>query len=122
MEPQYLKKRFPSRDHTEILLKYLGANIKKEKNVITLKSPNFLKPKDIFVPGDFSSAAFLIVAALITKQSKIILKNVGLNFFRTGLLEVLKKMNASINIFNKKIINGEIVGDIIGRKFKPSFY
>ena len=108
-----LKEKIPSRDHTEILLKYLGANIKKKENVITLKSPNFLKPKDIFVPGDFSSAAFLIVAALITKQSKIILKNVGLNFFRTGLLEVLKKMNASINIFNKKIINGEIVGDIL---------
>ncbi len=108
-----LKEKFPSRDHTEILLKYLGANIKKQENVITLESPNFLKPKDIFVPGDFSSAAFLIVAALITKQSKIILKNVGLNFFRTGLLEVLKKMNASINIFNKKIINGEIVGDIL---------
>ena len=86
-----LKEKFPSRDHTEILLKYLGANIKKKENVITLKSPNFLKPKDIFVPGDFSSAAFLIVAALITKQSKIILENVGLNFFRTGLLEVLKK-------------------------------
>ena len=108
-----LKEKFPSRDHTEILLKYLGANIKKHENVITLKSPNFLKPKDIFVPGDFSSAAFLIVAALITKQSKIILENVGLNFFRTGLLEVLKNMNASINIFNKKIINGEIVGDIM---------
>ena len=108
-----IKEKFPSRDHTEILLKYLGANIKKKKNIITLKSPNFLKPKDIFVPGDFSSAAFLIVAALITKESKIILENVGLNFFRTGLLEVLKKMNAKIDILNKKIINGEIVGDII---------
>jgi len=108
-----LKEKFPSRDHTEILLKYLGANIKKEKNLITLKSPNFLKPKDIFVPGDFSSAAFLIVAALITKESKIILEKVGLNFFRTGLLEVLKKMNARIHILNKKIINGEVVGDII---------
>ena len=108
-----LKEKFPSRDHTEILLKYLGANIKKEKNLITLKSPNFLKPKDIFVPGDFSSAAFLIVAALITEESKIILEKVGLNFFRTGLLEVLKKMNAKIHILNKKIINGEVVGDII---------
>jgi 3-phosphoshikimate 1-carboxyvinyltransferase len=107
-----IKERFPSRDHTEILLKYLGANIKKKKNIIILKSPNFLKPKDIFVPGDFSSAAFLIVAALITKESKIIIKNVGLNFFRTGLLDVLKKMNAKINISNKKIINGEPVGDI----------
>ncbi len=108
-----IKEKIPSRDHTEILLKYLGANIKKEKNIITLKSPNFLKPKDIFVPGDFSSAAFLIVAALITKKSKIILKNVGLNFFRTGLLEVLKKMNAKISISNKKLLNGELMGDII---------
>ena len=108
-----IKEKFPSRNHTEILLKYLGAEIKKVNNIITLKSPNFLKPKNIFIPGDFSSAAFLIVAALITKQSKIILENVGLNFFRTGLLEVLKNMNASINIFNKKIINGEIVGDIM---------
>ena len=107
-----VKERFPSRDHTEILLKYLGADIKKKKNIITLKSPNFLKPKDIFVPGDFSSAAFLIVAALITKKSKIIIENVGLNFFRTGLLEVLKKMNAKINVSNKNIINGEPVGDI----------
>ena len=108
-----IKEKFPSRDHTEILLKYLEANIKKEKNIITLKSPNFLKPKDIFVPGDFSSAAFLIVAAIITKESKIILQNVGLNFYRTGLLEVLKKMNAKVDILNKKIINGELVGDII---------
>ena len=65
------------------------------------------------MPGDFSSAAFLIVAALITKGSKIILKNVGLNFYRTGLLDVLKKMNAKINILNKDIINGELIGDII---------
>ena len=108
-----IKEKFPSRDHTEILLKYLGANIKKEKNIIALKSPNFLKPKDIFVPGDFSSAAFLIVAALITKKSRIIVENVGLNYFRTGLLDVLKKMNAKIKISNKKLINGELVGDII---------
>ena len=108
-----IKEKFPSRDHTEILLKYLGANIKKEKNIITLKSPIFLKPKDIFVPGDFSSAAFLIVATLITKESKIILENVGLNFFRTGLFEVLKKMNAKIDILNKRLVNGELVGDLI---------
>ena len=64
----------------KFFLNILVFDIKKEKNIITLKSPNFLKPKDIFVPGDFSSAAFLIVAALITKESKIIIENVGLNF------------------------------------------
>ena len=101
-----VKEKFPSRDHTEILLKYLGADIKKEK-YHHFKISNFLKPKNIFVPGDFSSAAFLIVAALITKESKIIIENVGLNFFRTGLLEVLKKMNAKIDVSKKKLINGE---------------
>ena len=107
-----IKEKFPSRDHTEILLKYLGAEIKKVNNIITLKSPNFLKPKNIFIPGDFSSAAFLIVAALITKESKITIENVGLNFFRTGLLEVLKKMKAKIDVSKKKLINGEPVGNI----------
>ena len=107
-----IKEKFPSRDHTEILLKYLGAEIKKVNNIITLKSPNFLKPKNIFIPGDFSSAAFLIVAALITKESKITIENVGLNFFRTGLLEVLKKMKAKIDVSKKKLINGEQVGNI----------
>ncbi len=102
----------PSRDHTEIMLKYFGAQIKIKKNEITLNSPNFLKPKDIHVPGDFSSAAFLIVATLITKNSKITINNVGLNFYRTGLLDVLIKMGAKIKIMNKTNMNGEIVGDI----------
>ena len=62
------------------MLSYLGADIIKKKNTIFLNSPIFLKPKDISVPGDFSSAAFVIVAALITKNSRVILKNVGLNF------------------------------------------
>ena len=97
----------------KFFLNILGLKILKiKKNIITLKSPNFLKPKNIFVPGDFSSAAFLIVAALITKESKIIIKNVGLNFFRIGLLEVLKKMNAKIDVSKKKLINGELVGNI----------
>ena len=94
------------------MLKYFGAQIKIKKNEIILNSPNFLKPKDIYVPGDFSSAAFLIVAVLITKNSRITINNVGLNFYRTGLLDVLIKMGAKIKIINKKNINGEIVGDI----------
>ena len=65
--------KIPSRDHTEIMLKFLGANLIKEKNVIKLTSPNFLKPKELKIPGDFSSAAFVIVAVLLSKkkQSKI---------------------------------------------------
>ena len=107
-----IKEKFPSRDHTEILLEFLGAKIKKKKNIISLESPNFLKPKDISIPGDFSSASFIIVAALITKQSRVTLVNVGLNHFRIGLIEILKRMNANIKIKNKKKINGELTGDI----------
>ncbi len=106
----------PSRDHTERLLKYLGANIsikkKSGKNNIKLISPTILPSKDFYIPGDFSSAAFFIVAALLIKDSKITIKNVGLNFFRIGLLEALRKMNGKIIIKNKRYINMELVGDI----------
>jgi 3-phosphoshikimate 1-carboxyvinyltransferase len=101
-----------SRDHTEIMLKYLGAKINVNSEKISLESPNFLKPKDIDIPGDFSSASFLIVAGLIIFQSKIIIKDVGLNYFRIGLIDVLMKMNAKIKITNKRKLNGEDVGDI----------
>jgi 3-phosphoshikimate 1-carboxyvinyltransferase len=104
--------KIASRDHTEIMLKYLGAQIKKQKNIISLTSPNFLKPKDLKIPGDFSSAAFIIIAVVLSKKSKVKIKDVGLNFFRTGLLDVLKKMNANILIKNKRKFNGESVGDI----------
>ena len=94
------------------MLKYLGANLSKQKNTISFTNPNFLKPKDIKIPGDFSSASFIIVAALLSKNSSVKIKDVGLNYFRIGLLDVLKKMKASIKVSNKKKINGEFVGDI----------
>lgn len=107
-----IKENIPSRDHKEIMLKYLGANLTRKKNLISLTSPNFLKPKNLFIPGDFSSAAFVIIAVLLSTNSEVTIKDVGLNFYRIGLLEVLKKMNAKIKIYNKQKFNGEIVGDI----------
>ena len=101
-----------SRNHTEIMLKYLGAKISKKGEKISLESPNFLKSRDIYIPGDFSSAAFLIVAGLIISRSKITLKDVGLNYYRIGLIDVLKKMNARINIKNKRKLNDEEIGDL----------
>ena len=101
-----------SRDHTEIMLKYLGAKISKNGEKISLESPNFLKSRDIYIPGDFSSAAFLIVAGLIISKSKITLKDVGLNYYRIGLIDVLKKMNAKIIIKNKRKLNDEEIGDL----------
>jgi 3-phosphoshikimate 1-carboxyvinyltransferase len=111
-----LEERFETRDHTEIMLKYLNANIKvkksKNKKIISIFGKTPIDAKDILVPGDISSAAFMIILALISKNSRVTIKNVLLNPTRTGILDVLKKMKAKITIKNKKIICGEIVGDI----------
>ena len=114
-----LEERFETRDHTEIMLKYLNANIKvkklKNKKIISIFGKTPIDAKDISVPGDISSAAFMIILALISKNSKVTIKNVLLNPTRTGILDVLKKMKAKIKIKNKKTICGEVVGDIEAR-------
>jgi 3-phosphoshikimate 1-carboxyvinyltransferase len=114
-----LEERFETRDHTEIMLKYLNANIKvkksKNKKIISIFGKTPIDAKDISVPGDISSAAFMIILALISKNSKVTIKNVLLNPTRTGILDVLKKMKAKIKIKNKKTICGELVGDIEAR-------
>ena len=111
-----LEERFETRDHTEIMLKYLNANIKvkksKNKKIISIFGKTPIDAKDISVPGDISSAAFMIILALISKNSTVTIKNVLLNPTRTGILDVLKKMKAKITIKNKKNICGEVVGDI----------
>ncbi len=104
-----------SRNHTELMLEYLGAKIPNfsaisESKTIIEKSE--LTPKTITVAGDISSAAFFIVAGLIVPNSEIILKNVGLNPTRTGILEVVKNMGADIEILDKKIVSNELVGDL----------
>jgi 3-phosphoshikimate 1-carboxyvinyltransferase len=111
-----LEERFETRDHTEIMLKYLNANIKvkksKNKKIISIFGKTPIDAKDISVPGDISSAAFMIILALISKNSNVTIKNILLNPTRTGILDVLKKMKAKIKIKNKKTVCGEIVGDI----------
>ncbi len=102
---------FVSRNHTEIMLKYMGADINTDKNTVTIEKSQ-LEPRTIEICGDISSAAYFIVAGLIVPNSKIILKNVGLNPTRTGMLEAAEKMGADIEILDKKIVSGEIVGDI----------
>lgn len=100
-----------SRNHTEIMLKYMGANISTTGNTVTVEK-SVLEPKTIEICGDISSAAYFVVAGLIVPNSKIILTNVGLNPTRTGILEVAQKMGANIKILDEKIISGEIIGDI----------
>ena len=100
-----------SRDHTERMLKYMGANISVNDKTVTVEKSE-LTPQTIEICGDISSASYFIVAGLIVPNSKIILKNVGLNPTRTGILEVAQNMGANIEILDKRLTSGEEVGDI----------
>lgn len=109
-----------SRNHTELMLRFLGAEIK-EKFVesegefvqkIFVNGNSKLIAKDLNVPSDISSAAFFLVAASCLKNSEIVLENVGLNPTRTAILEVLQSFGANIEVFNQKEICNEIVGDM----------
>jgi len=89
---------FKSRDHTERLLGYFGADIRVEDNKVSIHPVDHLSPKSIDVPGDISSAMYFIIAGLIAPDSKIVIKNVGVNPTRIGALKILKNMGANINI------------------------
>lgn len=110
-----VRQRAASRDHTERLLQSLGANLKQSDQEIILQPAESLAPFNISVPGDFSSAAFFIVAGLLMPRSSLIIKNVGLNPTRSALLDVLGEMGASIEIQNKKNVSGEPMGDVLVR-------
>ncbi len=106
-----------SRNHTELMLKQFNANleiiecINTTKKIIT-KPINKLLAQKIEVPGDISSAAFLIASALIINGSEIIIENVGINPTRTGILDVVKMMGADLEIINTKIVSQEMTADI----------
>lgn len=100
-----------SRDHTERMLKFMGANISTCRNTTTIEK-SVLRPQIIEVCGDISSAAYFIVAGLIVPNSEIILKNVGLNPTRTGIIEIVKQMGGYIEILDLRNVSGEEVGDI----------
>lgn len=102
-----------SRDHTERMLKSMGANIDVNQAKISLNGSGELTPQNFIIPGDISSAAFFLVAASILKNTKLEIKKVGLNETRTGILDILTKMGVSFEIRNKRILNYEESGDII---------
>jgi len=105
------KEPYQSRNHTELMLKYLGAEI--ESSGIESKiCKSEILAKNIEVAGDISSAAFFTVAALIVPNSDIIIKNVGLNPTRTGIIDVVLQMGGDIQILDKREISGEFVGDL----------
>lgn len=110
----HIIEKIKTRDHTEKMLEAFGADIKVNGNEVILRPlDKLVSPGKIFVPGDISSAAFFIVLAVICKNSEVTINNVGLNSTRTGIINVLKRMNASIEIKNQRFEGKEPVGDIL---------
>lgn len=107
-----VREPIPSRDHTERLLRALGADITWEHGLVTLRGGAQLRGQPVVVPGDMSSAAFWLVAGAIIPGADIVLTNVGVNPSRTGILEVLEAMGARITCHNQRIVAGEPIADI----------
>ncbi len=107
-----IKENLKSRDHTERMLKWLGADIRVEDKIIKIKGGSKISGGEIIVPGDISSASFFICGAILIKGSKILIENVGLNPTRTGILEILKRMGANIKILDLRNQCNEEIGEI----------
>jgi 3-phosphoshikimate 1-carboxyvinyltransferase len=107
-----IKENLKSRDHTERMLKWLGADITVEDKMIKIEGGSKISDGEITVPGDISSASFFICGATLVKGSKIVIENVGLNPTRTGILEILKRMGASIKILDLRKQCNEEIGEI----------
>ena len=103
-----------SRNHTEIMLQYLGADVRSFGTTACISPEPKLTAREISVPGDISSAAYFIAAGLLTPNSEILLKNVGINPTRDGILKVCRQMGADITLFNKNL-QGEPTADLLIR-------
>ena len=101
-----------SRDHTERMLPAFGASVNVNGLRVSIKGGTELKGCEVYIPGDFSSAAFFIIGALLIRDSDITITGVGINPTRTGLLSVLRKMGAEIEVYNTRNLSGEPVADI----------
>ena len=103
-----------SRNHTEIMLNYFGADVKSQGTTASITPSPYLEGREIAVPGDISSAAYFLAAGLLTPNSEILLKNVGINPTRDGILRVCRDMGADITILNKNE-EGEPTADLLVR-------
>lgn len=101
-----------TRDHTEIALKEFGAEIEIEKRTIHLRAGARLTGRELVAPGDLSSACFFLVAALLLKDSSLVIHGVGLNPTRSALLDFLVGMGAKITVLELHQVGGELIGDL----------
>jgi 3-phosphoshikimate 1-carboxyvinyltransferase len=105
----------PTRDHTEIMLKAMGANLTRSDNRVRLRGRQPIAGIEITVPGDFSSAAFFIVAALLVPSSHIVLPFTGINSRRTALMDVLRRMGGHVAVETLHSDQMEPAGDIVAK-------
>ncbi len=104
-----------SRDHSERMFRYFGASLDVLSSGVTVRGGFELTAREVNVPGDISSAAFFIVAALITPNSELLIKNVGVNPSRTGVIDILQAMGGDIQLVSPRELSGEPVADILVR-------
>lgn len=102
----------PTRDHTELMLEAAGVRVKRRPTSVTVEPASTLRLGEVDVPGDFSSAAPLLVAAALVPGSDLTVHGVGLNPRRIGLLDVLERMGVRVSIFNRRKSGREPVGDV----------
>jgi len=102
-----------SRNHTELMLACFGADIKSEGSRVSLTGRALLRGNQVKVPADISAAAFFMVAAAITPDAEVLLKNVGVNPTRTGIIDALQQMGAAVKLENERLWGNEPVADIL---------
>lgn len=104
-----------SRDHSERMLSYFGADLRPFAGGVAVTGRPHLQGREVVVPGDISSAAFFIVAALIVPGSELLIRNVGVNPTRSGIIDILRAMGGNIELLDERIVSGEPVADLLVR-------
>jgi 3-phosphoshikimate 1-carboxyvinyltransferase len=104
-----------SRDHSERMFRYFGADIETAGTTVTVRGGCELRGQEVTVPGDISSAAFFMVAATIVPGAELLIKGVGVNPTRTGIIDILTSMGANIELLEQRQISGEPVADLLVR-------
>ena len=107
-----VRESVPTRDHTERMLEHCGARIERRAGSISISGRHELAAQPIEVPGDISSASFVMAAACLIPGSDVFIRNVGVNPGRTGILDVLHRMGADIEVSDERMISGEPIADI----------
>jgi 3-phosphoshikimate 1-carboxyvinyltransferase len=110
--PTTVVERIPTRDHTELMLEAAGARIRRSSSSVTVEPAGALRLDEVVVPGDFSSAAPLLVAASLVPGSDLTFHDLGVNPRRTGLLAVLERMGARVSVFDRRRVGGEPVASV----------